>query len=71
MTGAMTTSIRSTEPWITTKEAAEHLGVPESFIYQRADELGLPRRALGRHYRYRRSELDAWLDGRTEPALPR
>jgi hypothetical protein len=51
------------ERWITTEEAAEHLCKPPSWLHANADRLGVPRRRLGNQYRYRLSELDAWLDG--------
>jgi excisionase family DNA binding protein len=50
------------EPWITTAEVSAYLGKPESWIHNNAERVGLPRRRLGNQYRYRLSEIDAWLD---------
>jgi excisionase family DNA binding protein len=49
------------EPWATTEEVASHLGKPVSWIHQNAERVGLPRRRLGNQFRYRLSQVDAWL----------
>jgi len=49
------------ESWVGTEQVAEHLGKPVSWLYQNAERLGIPRRRLGNHLRFRLSEVDAWL----------
>ena len=49
------------ERWINLNEAATHLQVSKSFLYQKGEELGIPRVKLGNKYRYKKSDLDAWL----------
>lgn len=49
------------ERWVTTVELAAHLHKPVSWLHQNAERLDIPRRRLGRHLRYRLSEVDAWL----------
>lgn len=49
------------ETWVTTEDVAAHLGKPVSWIHQNAERIGLPRRRLGNHFRYRLSQVDAWL----------
>jgi excisionase family DNA binding protein len=49
------------EGWINLNEAATHLQVSKSFLYQKGEELGIPRVKLGSKYRYRKSDLDTWL----------
>lgn len=49
------------ERWLTTEEIADHLGCPRSWIFNNAEKLGMPRARLGSTYRYRASEVDAWL----------
>jgi excisionase family DNA binding protein len=51
----------TTEGWINLTDAAAHLQVSKSFLYQKGEELGIPRVKLGSKYRYRKSDLDAWL----------
>jgi predicted DNA-binding transcriptional regulator AlpA len=45
-----------TEGWINLGEAAAHLQVSKSFLYQKGQSLGIPRVKLGK-----KSDLDAWL----------
>lgn len=47
--------------WITLKEAAAHLNVSTSFLYQRGEKAGIPRYKIGNKFRYKLSELDAWV----------
>lgn len=49
------------EGWINLGEAAAHLNVSKSFLYQKGQSLGIPRVKLGSKYRYKKSDLDAWL----------
>ena len=49
------------EGWVNLSDAATHLQVSKSFLYQKGQVLGIPRAKLGRKYRYKKSDLDAWL----------
>jgi excisionase family DNA binding protein len=49
------------ERWINLTEAAAHLNVSKSFLYQKGQSLGIPRAKLGSKYRYKKSDLDTWL----------
>jgi excisionase family DNA binding protein len=51
---------------MTTEEIAAHLRKPVTWIYNNADRMGLPRHRLGRQYRYRLSEVDAWVHEQTD-----
>ncbi len=51
------------ERWIKTEEAAEYLSVSSSYLYQKGPAAGIPRVKLGSGFRYRMSDLDAWLLG--------
>lgn len=45
------------------RELAEHLDVPESTVYSwRTRGGGPPGMRVGRHVRYRRCDVEAWLD---------
>jgi excisionase family DNA binding protein len=52
------------ERWITIEEAAEHLSVSKSYLYQ--TNLAIPRARIGHQYRYRISDLDNWLLSKME-----
>ena len=49
------------EGWVNLSEAAAHLQVSKSFLYQKGQSLGIPRAKLGSKYRYKTTDLDAWL----------
>jgi excisionase family DNA binding protein len=40
---------------------AEHLGVARESVYRWIDRRGLPAKRIGRHWRFRISEIDAWM----------
>ena len=56
------------ERWATTEEVAEYLSKPTNWLHNNAERLGIPRRRLGRQYRYRLSEVEAWLDSQPQDA---
>ena len=49
------------EGWVNLSDAATHLQVSKSFLYQKGQALGIPRTKLGSKYRYKKSDLDTWL----------
>lgn len=50
----------------TTAEVAEYLRVPVATLHQwRYHHGGPPAAKVGRHLRYRRSDLEAWLEAKT------
>jgi len=56
------------DEFLTTAELAELLRIPIETLYQwRHKGEGPPATRIGRHLRFRRSSVDAWLETRTEP----
>jgi predicted DNA-binding transcriptional regulator AlpA len=51
------------EPFVGTKEVAAFIGKPASWVHNCAERHGLPRFRIGLHYRYRLSEIAAWVEG--------
>lgn len=52
------------EPLWTVQQLADYLGVPVQTIYQwRKRRYGPPGRRMGKHVRYRRSDVERWIDG--------
>lgn len=51
----------ATEPWITTEEAAEHIGCNRDRIYYLVAANRIPHRKEGTRLMFRRSDLDAWI----------
>ena len=59
------TKATESEPryWMSPDELAHWLGVPVATVYNwRHKRTGPPARKVGRHLRYRRDEVEAWLD---------
>lgn len=53
---------RAVEPLVTAQEAADFLGKPISWIYNRAHLENLPRFKVGTQLRFRLSELSEWVE---------
>jgi excisionase family DNA binding protein len=50
--------------WITPREAMAHLGLGSRSALQRLiEQHRLPYGRMGRNYRFRRADLDAWMKG--------
>lgn len=56
------------EPLLTSQQAADYLNVPLStWYYLRSQgDSHPPAIRVGKHLRYRKSDLDVWLDSQTE-----
>ena len=54
--------IRETEKWMNLREAAGHLSVSDSFIRKQVRLKRLPHARAGKVLRFRRADLDAWMD---------
>lgn len=50
-----------TEPLIKAEQVAEALGVSRTWVFDRAKAGRLPSYRLGKHVRFRMSEVQAWL----------
>ncbi|OPC83207.1 DNA-binding protein [Embleya scabrispora] len=60
------TRARDTRKLASAEELADHLGVPLATLYAWNHRgLGPASIKVGRHLRYRWSEVEAWLDSRT------
>ena len=49
---------------MTPEHLAEYLGVTPRWVYNNHQKLGIPAFQIGRALRFRRSDVDAWLDTR-------
>lgn len=49
------------EPWVSVEDVAEHLGVTKDSIYRWIEDRGLPAHRLGRLWKFKLSEVDAWV----------
>lgn len=49
------------DPYMTTEEAGQYLKVSRTTLRRWADEGRIPAAKIGKEWRFRRSELDAWV----------
>lgn len=54
------------EKLVDSREVAKHLMKPVSWVYNNAERLGLPRYRVGNQWRYRLSEVDAWVKAQND-----
>jgi len=50
-----------TEPWASVDDVAKHLGVVKDSIYRWIESRGLPAHKIGRLWKFKLSEVDAWV----------
>ena len=54
----------SGEKLMTTEDLAAYLQKPRSWVHDNQARLEIPRFKIGHQYRYRLSEVEAWVEGR-------
>ncbi len=52
---------RSTEPWVSVEYIAAHVGVRKDSIYRWIENRGLPAQKIGKLWKLKLSEVDAWV----------
>lgn len=51
----------STEPWVTAIDVSQHLGVVKDTVYRWRERNSLPAHKIGRLWKFKLSEVDAWV----------
>lgn len=49
------------EKWVSVEEIAEHLAVSKDSVYAWISNKGMPAHRIGKKWRFKRSEVDAWV----------
>lgn len=49
------------EPWVSVEDVANHLGVVKDSVYRWIENRGLPAHKIGRLWKFKLSEVDAWV----------
>ena len=59
--------------WLSVDEIGKYLGVSSDTVYRWIDKQGMPAHRLGRRWKFKIDELDAWVKagGAAEPAPPK
>ncbi|MEB2284047.1 MAG: DNA-binding protein [Polyangiaceae bacterium UTPRO1] len=50
------------EPWVSVEDVAKHLGVARDSVYRWIDSRGLPAHKVGRIWKFKLSQVDAWVE---------
>lgn len=53
-----------TEPWVSVDEVAKHLGVAKDSVYRWIESRALPAHRIGRLWKFKLTEVDAWVRAR-------
>jgi len=59
---AQPSSAPNPDKWMTTQELMNYLSVSRTKLWQMVNTDGLPAFKMGGDYRYRKSEVDAWME---------
>ncbi|MBX3638971.1 MAG: helix-turn-helix domain-containing protein [Nitrosomonas sp.] len=51
----------TTEPWVTAEQVAQQLDIVKDTVYRWHEHKGLPAHKVGRLWKFRLSEVDAWV----------
>jgi excisionase family DNA binding protein len=54
-------SLMTTEPWVSVDDVVKHLGVARDSVYRWIERKGLPAHKVGRIWKFKLSEVDAWV----------
>ena len=49
------------ERWVSVEDVAAHLGVAKDSVYRWIERKGLPAHKMGRLWKFKISEVDAWV----------
>lgn len=52
--------------WITMREVCEYLGVTRHTIFRWMEKLEMPARKIGGNWRFKKSEIDKWIEENQE-----
>lgn len=55
---------RSVEEVLTIDELSDYLKISKSTLYKLAQDGSIPGQKVGKHWRFRRKTINAWLDNR-------
>jgi excisionase family DNA binding protein len=61
-------AVPETDRLMTVEDLAEYLGLPVATIYkQRSEGTGPPGMRLGKYVRFKRTDVEAWLESKRDP----
>lgn len=57
------------DSWMSTDQVCEWMNVEKDWLYDRVAKKGIPHVKVGRLLRFKRSELEDWIEGHRQVAL--
>ena len=54
--------LKDDDRWLSVDEIGEYLGIGRDTVYAWLKKHGLPARRVGRLWKFRRTEVDEWMD---------
>ena len=67
MTGKKKQGDLAMDKWLTLEQIAEYLQMSTSSIYKMAQKGKIPAYKVGRQWRFRKEEIDAWIKKQKSP----
>ena len=64
-----TQSVKKDDSLLGVKELAQYLGVSTQWVYERVQLKEIPYIKMGKHLRFRKWDIDTWLDGLKVPPM--
>ncbi len=64
-----TKPVRKDDSLLGVKELAEYIGVSIQWVYERVQLKEIPYIKVGKHLRFRKSDIDGWLDSLKVPPM--
>ncbi|HAT4697447.1 helix-turn-helix domain-containing protein [Legionella pneumophila serogroup 1] len=49
--------------WLSVDEISEYLGIKRDTVYKWINEKGMPAHKIGRLWKFKTSQVDAWIEG--------
>lgn len=53
------------------KQLSEYLNVPDTWVYRQTSDHNIPHYKLGRHLRFKKTEIDKWLEEKSVNPIPK
>lgn len=67
--GPVADAVAVAEPWVSVEQVAAHLGVKKISVYRWIETRGLPARKIGKLWKVKLTDVDAWVRARGAAAL--
>ena len=53
---------KNEDRWLSIREICEHLGISSDTVYKWIDKHGMPAHRMGRLWKFKKGQVDAWVE---------